>query len=203
MEKALGIKYYVNRRSNGYTWTANPTAYAMTRYADDFVVMCNTKQQAESVYNKLNPYLAQRGLELEKTKIVEVTQGFDFLSFNIRRYKTAKGEQLFIKPSKDSIKNSKRKISDITHQVREHKVDMLIQKLNPVMLGMANYWKPEVSSRAFADMDKHIVNVTYRFLRRTHRKKNNKSQCDSPFYLLYPKFRKNLVADLPPLIWAF
>lgn len=86
MEKALGIKYYVNKRSDGYTWAVNPTAYAMTRYADDFVVMCNTKQQAESVYNKLKPYLAQRGLELEetKTKIVEVTKGFDFLGFNIR-----------------------------------------------------------------------------------------------------------------------
>ena len=176
MEKALGIKYYVNKRSDGYTWAVNPTAYAMTRYADDFVVMCNTKQQAESVYNKLKPYLAQRGLELEetKTKIVEVTKGFDFLGFNIRRYKTAKGEQLFIKPSKDSIKKSKRKISDITYQVRGHKVDVLIQKLNPVILGIANYWRPEVSTKAFADMDKHIVNVTYRFLRRTHRKKNNK-----------------------------
>ena len=69
-----------NKRSDGYTWAVNPTAYAMTRYADDFVVMCNTKQQAESVYNKLKPYLAQRGLELEetKTKIVEVTKGFIF-----------------------------------------------------------------------------------------------------------------------------
>ncbi len=53
-------------------------------------------------------------------------------------------------------------------------MDVLIQKLNPVILGIANYWRPEVSTKAFADMDKHIVNVTYRFLRRTHRKKNNK-----------------------------
>lgn len=138
--------------------------------------MCYTKHEAEDVYNKLKPYLNERGIELEesKTRIVEVTQGFDFLGFNIRRYKTAQGEKLLTKPSKDSIKKSIRKISDTVHQTHGHNVDVLIRKLNPIIQGTANYWRPEVSSKAFADMDKHIVNVTYRFLRRTHRKKSNK-----------------------------
>lgn len=50
--------------------------------------MCKSKKDAEEIYDKLKPYLESRGLELEPSKIrvVEITKGFDFLSFNIRIY---------------------------------------------------------------------------------------------------------------------
>src|SRR5947209_5697725 len=60
----------------------------MVRYADDFVVICRTKELAETTLSELAPWLAQRGLSLsqEKTSIVNLTEGFNFLGFNVRRY---------------------------------------------------------------------------------------------------------------------
>ena len=73
----------------------------MVRYADDFAFMCKSKEEAEAVYEKLEPYLEARGLELEpsKTRVVSIEDGFDFFGFNIRMFKTANGEKLIIKPS--------------------------------------------------------------------------------------------------------
>ncbi len=95
MEEHLGIKYKEYIRNNGYQCTYNRTRYVMTRYADDFVIMCKSKEDAEAIYDKLKPYLEVRGLELEpsKTRVVEITEGFDFLSFNARIYQTSTGEK--------------------------------------------------------------------------------------------------------------
>src|SRR5665647_426393 len=65
MEKQLGIKYKTFVRSDGRQGVYNRTRYAMTRYADDFVIMCKSKEDAEEIYDKLKPYLESRGLELE------------------------------------------------------------------------------------------------------------------------------------------
>ena len=70
------------------------------------MIVCKTKEDAEKVYDKLKPYLKQRGLELseEKTRIVEITEGFNFLGFNIRMMPTWYGEILPIKSSGFSFK---------------------------------------------------------------------------------------------------
>ncbi len=84
MEEQPGIKYKTFVRKDGYNCAYNRTPYAMSKYADDFVIMCKSKEDAESIYDKLKPYLKVRGLELEpsRTRVVEITEGFDFLSFN-------------------------------------------------------------------------------------------------------------------------
>ncbi len=62
------------------------------RYVDDFVVMCHTKDQAEQVRHRLAGWLAPRELAFneDKTHIVHVERGFDFLGFNVRRYNGGK-----------------------------------------------------------------------------------------------------------------
>ena len=57
----------------------------MVRYADDFVVICKTKEDAENIYSLLEPYLSEKGLTLaeDKTLITHIDDGFDFLGFNI------------------------------------------------------------------------------------------------------------------------
>lgn len=89
--------------------------------------MCKTKEDAEEIYDKLKPYLELRGIELEpsKTRVVEITEGFDFLSFNIRIYQTSTGEKLLIKPSKEAVKKSMRQISDKVHELNGNKVVFL------------------------------------------------------------------------------
>lgn len=136
--------------------------------------MCESEEDANGLYNKLKPYLETRGLELEmdKTKITHIEEGFDFLGFNIRKYKTHNGSKVLTKPSKDSIKNAKRKISDKARQLYGKNVQKLIGTLNPIALGTANYWSPTVAKKVFSEMDSHIWKVQYKFLRRLHPKKS-------------------------------
>ena len=56
------------------------------RYADDMVACCHSKQQAEQVKAQLAEWLAPRGLVFneDKTRIVHLAEGFDFLGFNVR-----------------------------------------------------------------------------------------------------------------------
>lgn len=81
----------------------------MIRYADDFVVLCKTKEDAKQVYSLLEPYLSERGLTLapDKTMITHLNDGFNFLGFNIRCYQTEQGLQVLNKPAKDRIKRLK------------------------------------------------------------------------------------------------
>ena len=79
MEEALGV----HRRQRGQA-TERPRA--VVRYADDFVVFCESREDAERSSDILKEWLAIRGLHLseEKTRIVHLTEGFDFLGFNVR-----------------------------------------------------------------------------------------------------------------------
>jgi len=176
MEEQLGIKYRTFVRSDGYQCASNKSRYAMTRYADDFVIMCKSKEDAEAVYDKLKPYLESRGLELEpsKTRVVEITEGFDFLSFNIRIYQTSTGDKLLIKPSKEAVKKSMKQISDKVHELNGHEIGKVVHILNPIIIGKANYWSPMVSKETFSKMDSHIYKVNRRFLERLHPKKSAK-----------------------------
>ncbi|WP_222439469.1 group II intron maturase-specific domain-containing protein, partial [Sporosarcina sp. BP05] len=138
------------------------------------VIMCESKEDTVGLFEKLKPYLKTRGLELEmnKTKITHIEEGFDFLGFNIRKYKTHNGGKVLTKPSKDSIKNAKRKISDKARKLYGNNVQTLIDTLNPIALGTANYWSPTVAKKVFSEMDSHIWKVQYKFLRRLHPKKS-------------------------------
>ena len=101
MGKALGVKYKISQPAKGAIKCESVGKYALSVYADDFVIMCYTKDDAENVYNLLLDYLNARGLELakEKTKITNVAEGFDFLGFNIRTYEDGRKTKLLIKPS--------------------------------------------------------------------------------------------------------
>jgi RNA-directed DNA polymerase len=95
MEEALGVKYSNRGQSIGKRM--------VVRYADDFVVFCETKEDAEKVKDEILPtWLAARGLSMssEKTRIVHVTEGFDFLGFNIKHYRVPRTTRTgFITPA--------------------------------------------------------------------------------------------------------
>jgi RNA-directed DNA polymerase len=60
------------------------------RYADDFLVFTETQEDAIRAKEQLAVWLAKRGLSFsdEKTRIVHLREGFDFLGFNARHYRT-------------------------------------------------------------------------------------------------------------------
>ena len=108
LEKKLGIKYTEHKVKGRKTTWLNKTERAIVRYADDFVILCQTKEDAIKTKEKTANWLKQRGLELspEKTKITHVKEGFDFLSWNFRLYESTRGKsgfKLWIKPSHESV----------------------------------------------------------------------------------------------------
>jgi RNA-directed DNA polymerase len=99
LEEAAGVRYVTAGAQAGDTKANSPV---LVRYADALVVLCRSQEQAQQIKARLAEWLAPRGLAFneDKTKIVHLSQGFDFLGFNVRRY----GCKLLIKPSKAAIK---------------------------------------------------------------------------------------------------
>ena len=99
LEEAAGVRY----RAGTQAGTVKDGCPALIRYADDLVVCCHSRQQAEQVKARLAEWLEPRGLAFNeaKTRIVPLTEGFDFLGFNLRRYPNGK---LLIKPGATAIK---------------------------------------------------------------------------------------------------
>jgi len=171
MEKELGVKYQYTGQS-GYK--LKPKSIGIVRFADDFVAVCHTQEQANSMYEKMENYLKDRGLTLsaEKTKVTHIEDGFDFLGFNIRQYKKGKNKMvLLIKPSKDSVKKAKEKIKDVFASKRGRPVSELIAVLNPVIRGIGNYWSHVVSSKVYNGIDQYIWGKTVKHLRALHPRK--------------------------------
>ena len=81
----------------------------LVRYADDLVALCHSQEQAEQVKARLAEWLAPRGLVFneDKTQIVHLDEGFDFLGFNVRRYHG----KLLIKPSKAAVKRLRERLA--------------------------------------------------------------------------------------------
>ena len=143
------------------------------RYADDFVVSAEQKSSLEEgVLPTVVTFLKERGLTIqaEKTKITHIEQGFDFLGQTVRKFDGV----LLIKPSKKSIKTIKRKAFEIIKNSHSLRADQLIQQLNPVLRGWANYHRHVVSSRAFSGIDNAIYLALWRWARRRHSKKSQR-----------------------------
>jgi RNA-directed DNA polymerase len=100
LEEAAGVRYRLSGIQAGEVKRGSPV---LTRYADDLVVCCHSRQQAEEVKARLAGWLEPRGLAFNeaKTRIVSLSEGFDFLGFNLRRYPNGK---LLIKPGAMGIK---------------------------------------------------------------------------------------------------
>ena len=143
----------------------------LVRYADDFVVTGSSKELLET---KVKPwivgFLRERGLELsiEKTKIVHIDEGFDFLGWNFRKY----SGKLLIKPSLKNVKafygKVKKIIKDATSKVPKHE---LIRRLNPVLKGWALYHKGVVAKATFSKIDNLIYWRLMRWGLRRHPRK--------------------------------
>src|SRR6266567_1854651 len=81
LEEAAGVRY---RTSGTHAGEAMPGSPVAVRYDDDVVVLCRSQEQAVQVKARLAQWLAPRGLAFneDKTRIVHLSEGFDFLGFN-------------------------------------------------------------------------------------------------------------------------
>ena len=165
MEAALGIHYDRQGR--------NRSARSVLRYADDFAVFCQTKADAKQAVRDLTGWLAIRGLTLspEKTRIVHLDEGFDFLGHHVQRYtvnQTRTGRKLRITPSNDAVKQLRDKLRTAWKSQVHKPVAAVCQSLNPIIRGWANYHRTTVCSHTFAYLDSWMFRRAAQWAKRRH-----------------------------------
>ena len=166
LEEAAGVRYVTSGTRAGGTRPGSPVAI---RYADDMIVLCHSQEQAGRVKAQLAEWLAPRGLAFneDKTKIVHLGEGFDFLGFSIRRYH----RKLLIKPSKAAIRRLREKLAAETRRLRGSNALAVITALNPIIRGWAAYYRTVVSSEVFSSLDNYVWKLTYKWATWRHKNK--------------------------------
>ncbi len=144
--------------------------YGYIRYADDFVVTARSPEALIAIKPTIEKWLLDRGLVLndEKTKIVSVNNGFDFLGFNIRSYR----EKCLIKPAKAKVLTILQNIAKWLRKHRSVETKVVIDYLNPLLRGWAQYYRYVVSSQTFKYVQASLWNLLWRWCKRRHPKKN-------------------------------
>jgi RNA-directed DNA polymerase len=143
------------------------------RYADDFIITGTSKELLEQeVKPCVEAFLAERGLRLsqEKTRITHISEGFDFLGQNVRKY----DGKLLIKPSARNVKAFLEKVRETIRVNRSAKQEALIHLLNPMIRGWANYHRHVVAKRTYTRVDHHIWQALWRWARRRHPNKSRR-----------------------------
>ena len=163
------------------TWAERGVG-TLVRYADDAVVMCRSREEAEAALGLVGEVLAELGLELhpDKTRIVDLgegREGFDFLGCHfharvsgrllergIRRY------YLHRWPSARSMKKVRQRVKELTGRNRTGVKDIreLISDLNPILRGWGNYFRTGNAARKFIQIDDYVRGRFRGFLVKRH-----------------------------------
>jgi RNA-directed DNA polymerase len=139
----------------------------LVRYADDFIITgCSKELLEEEVRPVVEQFLQERGLTLsaEKTRVTHITEGFDFLGQNLRKY----GGTLLIKPSSRNVKAFLGKVRGSIRANKTASQVNLIGMLNPVIRGWANYHQHIVACKTFGRADFEIGKRLWHWAKRRH-----------------------------------
>ncbi len=143
----------------------------LVRYADDFVVMCDTAKAVDEAEEKIKSILSRLGLELhaEKTRRVDLSrglQGFDFLGCHLRKrmsgpiWMKSRRRVHFLQrePSQRSMKRARQRVKEITRNSRRHEdLHAIIGELNPVLRGWGEYFRTGNAAIKFGVLDDYVV----------------------------------------------
>jgi RNA-directed DNA polymerase len=145
--------------------------YQLTRYADDWVITCKSAAGARSAVDAARRILKQLGVEVhpQKTRIVHVQEGFEFLGYKIKRGKRemrlperkirsqARQGALYAYPKEKSI----RRFMDQVRQRTKRRIPLptkeLIAELNPLLRGWGEYYKRAHVRLLFNRLDRWII----------------------------------------------
>jgi len=145
--------------------------YRLTRWADDWVITCRTRSEAKHALDVATKILEKLGvrLNLEKTRIVHITQGFEFLGYKIQRGKanfklpreriTSKVNQhnLYAIPTQKSLDRFKDQIRALTRRAIPLRLGGVIGEINPIIRGWGNYYCRSNVRRRFHQLDGWII----------------------------------------------
>jgi RNA-directed DNA polymerase len=151
-------------------WVESGTG-ELVRYADDFVVLCSTSEQAEQAQEQAKAILGGLGLELhpDKTRVVDLREGregFDFLGCHFRARMSGRlWEQKRIVryylhrwPSQRSMKRARARIETLTSRSRVGiGLPEVIRELNLFLRGWGNYFRTGNAADKFVQLDRHVT----------------------------------------------
>lgn len=148
-------------------------------YADDFIITANNEEILHQVKQDIEEFLLVRGLELSesKTLITHIHDGFDFLGWNVRKFKT----KLIISPSKKSVKRICRKVREAVAKMLMSKQEDLIRKLNQIIRGWCNYHRTSCAKKAFQAIDMYVFKCLWNWAKRRHPMKSKYWRKDKYF----------------------
>ena len=136
------------------------------------IIVSGTREQAESLWQEVAAVLAPAGLRLagDKTRIVHIDEGFDFLGFRIRRDIRRGGSRAFIYtyPSLTAVTAIKRKVKSITRRAINVSLADLLKHVGSVLRGWAMYFRHGASHATFAYLGHYAWLRVRRWLRRKH-----------------------------------
>lgn len=163
METAAGVQYRQTGRRAGDTMPGSPL---LVRYADDLVALCHSREQAEQVKARLAEWLRARGLVFneDKTRVVHLEEGCDFLGFTIRRYHG----KLLIKPSREAVERIRNRLRAEVRSLHGANAAAVLQRLNPIIRGWSAYYRSVVAGEVFTALDDYMWKLTYKWATRAH-----------------------------------
>lgn len=140
--------------------------WAMVRYADDFIILCESQEQAQQALQEVRQWVEQAGLSLHptKTRIVDAGQagGFDFLGYHFER-----GMRW---PREKSLAKFKEAIRQKTKRTRSGSMEQTIEESNRTLRGWINYFQHSIAN-IFPDLDGWVRGRLRTILRKRHKGK--------------------------------
>jgi RNA-directed DNA polymerase len=168
--------------------------FRLTRWADDFVVLCQTRAEARRALAVAERFLREElGVELhpQKTRIVHVSQGFEFLGYKVkqgtgfrlpahRRRGRSNPRNLYAVPREKSVKRFQDQIRALTRRKAPLKLREVIERINPVIRGWGHFYRKADVRRLFHRLDGWVERRIYSFLAKRWR---------NPMWRTYPTRR--------------
>lgn len=163
MEQAAGFRFEGRKGREGHTAVGAPV---LIRYADDFVALCHSEEEAYGVKEKLVDWLTPRGLRFneEKTRVVHLDEGFDFLGFTVQRH----GGMLVIRPSREACNRLRKRLKEEMLRLRGANSIAVVAKFTPIVRGWTAYYRGVASYQAFRSMDHYMFTLLYKWAKRGH-----------------------------------
>ena len=175
----LMCNVYLNRLDRAWE---DERCGTLVRYADDLLVMCRSRGEAERALTRLGEILAEMGLELKaaKTRIVQLEvggEGFDFLGFHHRLVR-ARGRQgtkrvVFLArwPSRRALQHARQRIRELTDRSRLLvPFEQVVAEVNRFLRGWAGYFRIGNSARMFDKIMTHTIDRVCLFLAKLHKR---------------------------------
>jgi RNA-directed DNA polymerase len=153
-----------------FDWEMRQRGYQLTRFADDWVITCKSAAEARAAVAAARKILSTLGVQLhpQKTRIVHVEHGFEFLGYKIKQGKqlrlppgkirsTARSGALYAYPKEKSIRRFMDRVRELTKRRVPLTTGELIQGLNPLLRGWGHYYQRAHVRLLFNRLDRWII----------------------------------------------